>query len=919
MARPEPSAPAGPAVPMAGYPLEWESDVVLADGGTVRVRPIRPDDDDRLLRLYEQVSDETIYLRFFSPVSRPTARRLDRLTEVDHVDHVVLVAELGDDLVAVARYDRMARTDDAEVAFTVRDDQQGRGIGTIMLEHLAVIAREHGIGRFVATTLPQNRRMLDVFRDAGFEVTRSFAEGVVEVAFPIAPTPASLAAQWEREHRAEATSTARLLAPRSIAVVGANRERGTIGHEILWNLLSGDFNGPVYPVNPNAEFVASVRCFPTVLAVPGDVDLAIVAVPAPLVRGVVEQCAEKGVKGLVVITAGFAEVDPDGARAERELCAYARQHGMRMIGPNCMGVVNTAPEVRMNATFAPFVPAPGRVGFSTQSGALGIELLARARDLELGVSTFVSVGNKADVSGNDLLQLWEDDPNTDVILLYLESFGNPRKFSRLARRVSRRKPIVAVKSGRTGAGTRAAASHTAALAGPDVAVDALFRQTGVIRVDTLEQLFDTAQVLAHQPLPPGRRVAVVGNAGGPGILAADACESAGLAVPELRPETQAELRSFVARDASVRNPVDLVASATGPVYERALRTVLADEDVDAVLVSYVPALAHAGDDVVRAIVAAAAHADGKPVVACLLAQGALPRPLRSDDPGARPIPTFAFPEAAAGALGRAAEHADWRRRPEGTVPQLDGIDEAAARRIVDDQLAGHPEGRWLDQEVAVELCRCFGIPATPLRRVADADEAAEAAEALGGPVALKAGAAGIVHKSDVGGVRLGLTGAEEVRQAFVAMAAALGEDMGGALVQPMVEQGIETIVGVTHDPSFGPLVLFGMGGTAAELLRDTALRILPLRDLDAHELVRSLRSSPLLFGYRGSPATDVAALEDLLLRVGLLADALPEVAEMDANPVIASPSGVSVVDLKVRLARPRTGQPLGGLRRLRRS
>ncbi len=526
---------------------------------------------------------------------------------------------------------------------------------------------------------------------------------------------------------------------------------------------------------------------------------------------------------------------------------------MRLVGPNGMGVVNTEPDISMNATFAPFRPVRGSIGFASQSGALGIELLGQAASLGLGISTFVSMGNKADVSGNDLLQYWDHDPETSVILLYLESFGNPRKFARLARRVGRNKPILAVKSGRSHAGTRAAASHTAALASSDVATDALFRQAGVVRVDTLAELLDTAQVLVHQPLPPGRRVAIVSNGGGPGILATDACEGAGLDVPVLSDETQAELRSFVSPDASTANPIDLIASATAATYERALRTVLADPAIDAVLVIFVPPLVTDSDDVARAIVAAAATAGPKPIVACFLTQANAPEILQAEADDRRAIPCFTFPEAAAVALSRAASHAEWRRRPEGIVPDLAGIDRAAAHRIVAEALES-AEDLWLAPEIATELCTAFGIPTAELRHADSADAAVAAADEVGYPVALKAGAGAIVHKTDVGGVVLGLEDADAVRDAFTAMSTALGADLGGVVVQAMVPTGIETIVGVTQDPSFGPLVLFGMGGVGAELVRDTALRLVPLTDVDAADLVRSLRSSPLLFGYRGARA-----------------------------------------------------------------
>jgi len=560
-----------------------------------------------------------------------------------------------------------------------------------------------------------------------------------------------------------------------------------------------------------------------------------------------------------------------------------------------MGVVNTNPEVRLNATFAPFAPSRGRVAFASQSGALGIELLGWADDLGLGVSSFVSLGNKADVSGNDLLQYWEDDPHTDVILLYLESFGNPLKFGRLARRIGRTKPIVAVKSGRTSTGVRAASSHTAALGSADAAVDALFHQAGVIRVDTLGPLCDVAQVLAHQPPPAGRRLGIVSNGGGPGILAADACESAGLEVPELSAETQTRLRAFTSPDATVRNPLDLVASANAATFEQALTVLLAGDEVDAALVIFTPPLVTRADDVAAAIVRATSGAS-KPIVACFLGHQGVPDALRT---GTRGVPSFAFPESAVRALGRAADHAEWTRRSEGTVPAFGDIDRARAQHIVDESLAAG--GGWLAPDVATALCNCFGIAVLALRRAASADEAADAAAELGFPVALKAGSAAIVHKTDVGAVTLSLASADEVRAAFDAMHGRLGDEMGGAIVQPMAQPGIETIVGVVHDPSFGPLVLFGMGGITAELLRDTAMRLVPVSDADAHDLVRSLRTSPLFFGYRGAPPADVAALEQLIIRVGLLAATLPSVAELDCNPVIVSPEGAVAVDIKVRV------------------
>jgi acyl-CoA synthetase (NDP forming) len=627
---------------------------------------------------------------------------------------------------------------------------------------------------------------------------------------------------------------------------------------------------------------------------------------------VIEQCAAKHVGGIVMITAGFAEVGSDGAAVERELVRLARRHGMRMVGPNCMGVINTAPGVSMNATFAPVAPLPGRVALCSQSGAIGIAALERSARLGLGLSSFVSVGNKADVSGNDLLQYWEDDAGTDVILLYLESFGNPGKFHRIASRVARRKPIIAVKSGRSQAGSRGASSHTAALASPDLAVDALFQQTGVIRVDTMEQLFDTAAVLAHQPLPAGRRVAILGNSGGPGVLAADACEAAGLRVPELGSATQDALRDCLPPAAGVRNPVDMMASADPAIYANALRILLADADVDAVIVVCTPTYAAPLDGVATALGGVMADAPGKPVLANLMGHEGIPEALR----GERAVPCFPFPETAAHALARSAGYSEWLRRPAGTIPVLEGIDIRPPRQIVAEFLAANPDGGWLDPVTAATILASFGIPVVPLDAVRSAAEAAEIAARIGGPVALKA--AGVLHKTDVGGVALNVNPAAAA-VAYDAMAARVeaagAGPMVGAYVQAMAPPGVETIAGIVRDPGFGPLVMFGLGGVAAELLGDRALRVAPLTDTDADDMVRSLRSSPLLFGYRGAAPVDTAALTDLLLRLSVLGQQLPELMELDLNPVIARPDGALAVDWRMRIA---PAVPAGqDLRRLR--
>lgn len=885
---------------------------MLTDGGTVHIRPIDPSDAAALVDFHSRLSDDSVYLRFFSPKPTLSPKEVERFTHVDHHDRVALVADLGDHLVGVARYDRHPGTDEAEVAFVVTDAHQGRGIGTALLEHLAAAARERGVTRFGAETLPHNRRMLDVFRSAGFDERTRFDHGVTHVDLIIEPTDRTRAVVEEREHRAEAASVARLLTPRSVAVIGASRNPATVGHQVLRNLLAGGFAGPVFPVNPGAAHVASVKAYPSVVDIPDAVDVAVIAVPAAAVLDVVRDCARKGVAGLVVLSAGFGEVGTAGAAAQVELRDLARRNGMRLVGPNCIGVANTA--VDLNATFSPYAPRPGRIAMQSQSGALGIAILERSARIGLGVSSFASVGNKADVSGNDLLQYWEDDPSTDVVLLYLESFGNPRKFSRIARRVSRRKPIVAVKSGRSAAGVRAASSHTAAMASPDVAVDALFRQTGVIRVDTLDELFDTALLLGSQPLPAGRRVAVVGNSGGPGILATDACDGAGLEVPELTPATQDALRRIVDPNAAVANPVDLVASATPEIYEEALRLVLADDAVDAAIVICTPTFAAPPARVAAALRATAAATD-KPLVGCFLAWPEL-TPLLGGGGDGVDVPAFASPEPAARALARAATYGDWRRRPPGTVPDLDGFDVDHVRSIVEACLREAPSGGWLPAAQTVELLAAVGVPTVVTVEVSTPEEAARASAELGFPVALKASGPQLVHKSDVGGVRLDLRSEDEVARAYAAMSSRIGGAMTGAVVQQMAAAGVETIVGVVQDPLFGPLAMFGLGGVATELLGDRSFRILPLTDLDAAELVRSLRSSPLLFGYRGAPPVAVDALEGLLQRVARLAGHMPEVIELDLNPVIVSPGGVVAVDARVRLGPVEPGPP-ADLRQMR--
>jgi acetyl coenzyme A synthetase (ADP forming)-like protein len=874
-------------------------DVLLADGSTAHVRDICAADADGLRRFHASLSTQSIVMRFFGPHPVLADKEVERFTNVDCVDRVALVVERAGQMVAVARYDRSVGSDEAEVAFVVQDEFQGRGLATILLEHLASVARHHGIRRFIADTLSENSRMLGVFRDAGFARKYSRASEVVQVVLDIAPSPEALAATEERDRQAVVRSMQRLLRPASVAVIGASRARGTIGHQLLRNLLLSGFQGPVYPVNPATAYVASVPCWPTVEAIPGPVDLALIAVPAARVAGVVEECGRKGVGALVVITAGFAEAGADGARNQREITRLAHSYGMRIVGPNCFGVVNTDPAVSMNATFAPTSPLQGPIGFVSQSGGLGIALLREVTSRELGLSTFVSTGNKADISANDLLSWWEQDPATKVALLYLESFGNPRKFSRIARNLSRQKPIIAVKSGRSPAGTRGAASHTAALASSEDSVDALFRQTGVIRVDTIEELFDTAEVLAAGPLPAGRRVGILTNAGGPGVLAADACAGHGLEVPELQPATRDALGAFLPVGAGVQNPVDMIASASAETYGLALDLLLTGDEVDSVLVIFTPPLVTRSDDVATAVLRATEEAaragHAKPVSASFLGAEGAPKSLRGD---LTTVPCFTYPETAARALAHAVGYSRWRDRPLGRTQLITDVDANLARRLLE---TPPPDG-WVTGGQAFSVLQAYGIPVAKTVTVRNEHQAESAATTLGFPVALKATGPGLVHKSDVGGVRLALGSAHYVREAYAEMAGSLGDAMDGAVVQPMAQSGLETIVGFVQDPAFGPLVLFGLGGTAVELLGDYATCRVPLTDVDAREMLLSLRSAPLLTGYRGSTPVDLDALVDLVLRCGQLAEDLNEVTEADFNPVIASENGVIVVDARLRVS-----------------
>jgi acetyl coenzyme A synthetase (ADP forming)-like protein len=678
-----------------------------------------------------------------------------------------------------------------------------------------------------------------------------------------------------------------------VAVVGASRERGKIGSEILHNILSAGFPGRVFAVHPSARAIGSVLAYPRVGLIPGDVDLAIVCVPAAHVASVIDDCITKRVAAVVVITAGFGETGEAGRAQQAAFVAKARAAGIRLVGPNCMGLLNTDPARPLNATFSPVFPPAGRVAMSTQSGALGLAVIDYARELGIGLSSFVSIGNKADVSTNDLIEYWADDPMTDVIVLYVESFGNPVKFSQIARRVGRSKPIIAVKAGRSAAGARAATSHTGALASRDAIADAMFHQCGVFRTTTLEELFDAAKLLASQPLPAGRRVGILTNAGGPAILAADACENLGLELPRLSARVTAELQSFLPAAASVGNPVDMLAAACAADYDRALAVLLSDDAIDAVLVIFIPPLATTNEEVAQAIRRASGANSTKPVLAVLMAAHGPPRELD-------PIPCYRFPEGAAAALSRATSYAEWRRTPAGRVPDFTDIDTAAVRRVMDAALR-HDSG-WLPAVETEALLNAVRIPVAHSHVVLNAKDAVTAAAKLGFPVALKAMGENLVHKTDAGGVRLGLRDQEAVGDAWHEMRNRLGSRMTGAVVQKMAGDGVEMLIGAVRDPVFGPVLACGLGGTLTDLLADRQLRLHPLTDADAAAMIEDLRGRPLLRGYRGASPVDEASLRDALLRLSALVGLCPEIQELDVNPLMVGARGVCALDVRVRIA-----------------
>ncbi|KYK13620.1 MULTISPECIES: GNAT family N-acetyltransferase [Streptomyces] len=885
---------------------------LLTDGTTVRIRAVEPGDHDQLEGLYAEMSPDNRRLRFFSAGSRSAGLAADSVCAPARRGHRALLAERAGQVLGLVEYHADADAPHtAELAVAVADGLHHRGVGTLLVEHLVSAARTDGITAFTAGALSDNHEVLRLFADLGLTATRHFDGPEVHCAIDLHVDETYLTASEARGRTADVASLEPLLKPRSIAVVGAGRRPGSVGRALLHHLHEDGFTGRLFAVNPATTSILGVPSYPCVGALPVVPDLVVVASPAGAGPAVAEECGKAGVRALVVVSAGL-----DTEQAEALLTA-CRTHGMRLVGPNCLGVANTAPGYRFDATFAAAHPRAGTAGVAVQSGGIGIALLEGLSRLGIGVSTFASLGDKYDVSGNDLLQWWESDGHTDLALLHLESFGNPRAFSRTARRVTRRMPVLTVDAGRTDAGRRAAASHTAAAATGTMTRQALFTQAGVTATRSVGELLEAAALLHAQPLPAGTRVAVLTNAGGAGVLAADACAEAGLTLNPPSPELADHLLAALPAGASAGNPVDATAAVTEDALHTCVERLAGHPSVDAVLVALVPTAVAAatGDDLVRAVTRGPGRR-AKPVIVVRLEQD-LPVTLLPVTDG-EAIPSYAEPQAAARALAHAARRAAWLARPVGTVPDPDDIDTSRAHALADDFLARQSDGGWLDPRACAELLSCYGIPQQPWAWAESEEDAVRAAQRLRGTdgrVVLKAHWPGLVHKSLQHAVHLDLRDEAQIRAAFQDLRTRFEGLMTGVVVQPLASRGTELFAGVVQDGVFGPLVVFGLGGTATEVLADHAARLAPLTGQDVHDLITAPRCAPLLFGTQGGGPLDLEGLEQVLHRLSRMAVDLPQLAEADFNPVLATPGGITVLDARIRLLPRRPQDPY--LRRLR--
>ena len=888
---------------MAALTGAGQSYALLADGTTLTIRAAGPEDYEPVRQLHEAMSPDNLYFRFFSASKVSAEREARRVCLAGGPGLVALLGLLGDEVVGVASYELTSDPAAVELALAVADDMHRHGIATLLLEHLVSLARARGVQVLVADVLPDNYPVLRVLSDAGLAVRRKFADGVVELSMPV-PRNAALgeASTWldavaGREKQADVASLEPLLAPRSAAVVGAGHRAGSVGRTILLNIRDAGFAGPLFAVSPHGGDIEGIPCVRSVAELPEAPDLAVVAVPAARVVAAAEECGRRGAGSLVVITSDLTPLQ------ESDLLAATRRGSMRLVGPNSFGVA--VPGIGLGATFGVPRPSPGHTGLVVQSGGLGAALVEQFSRLGIGISSCVSVGDKLDVSGSDMLLWWEADDTTKLAVIYLESFGHPRRFARTARRVTAKVPVLTVHAGRSAPGQRAAASHTAAAAAPLITRQALFEQAGIIATTGFGELLDAAVLMASQPIPAGRVVAIVSNGGGAGVLAADACAEAGLAVATTARGIRNRLREVLPPGSALAGPVDTTDAVSAEAFREALHLAAGQDNVDAVIALVVR---RSPVDLIPVLTAGRLPV---PVAAVVLGQPEAIRLLPGDGtaPGGGSVPAYAYPEAAARALARAARYGSWRSRPAGTVPELGNLRVADAQSIIDSFLARMPGGGWLSAGEADDLLRCYGIPMVEFRRVGDAGAAVEAAARLGGHVVIKADVPGLLHKTAAGAVELDLHGADEVRAAMSRLQAKFAGRMSGVLVEPMITGGVETIVGVVQEPVFGPVVVFGLGGVATDVLGDHAARLAPLTGADADDLIHSIRAAPALLGHAGRPAADIAAVRDTLLRVSRLADDLPQVAELDLNPVIARPDGVVAVDARIRVTSHRLADP----------
>ena len=893
---------------MAALAEAGRSYALLADGRTMTIRPAGPDDYGPVRQLHEAMAPDNLYFRFFSASRSSAEWEARRVCLRDDPGRVALLGVLGDEVVGVASYEVTADAAAAELALAVADGMHGRGIATLLLEHLVSLARAQEVKVLVADVLPDNYPVLRVLSDAGLAVRRRLGNGVVELSMPVPPNTALgeastyLDAVAHREKQADVASLEPLLNPRSVAVIGAGRRSGSVGRTILLNIRDAGFAGALYAVSPRGGDIDGIRCVSSVAALPEAPDLAVVAVPAARVVEVAHECGNRGARSLAVITAGLTSAQESG------LLEATRETGMRLAGPASFGVA--VPGIGLGATLAAHHPSPGHVGLVVQSGGVGAALVEQFTRLGIGISSFASVGDKLDVSGTDMLLWWEADDATELAVLHMESFDHPRWFARTARRVSASMPVLTVHAGQSAPGQRATASHTAAAAAPLITRQALFDQAGIIATTSFGELLEAAVLMASQPVPAGTVVAIVSNGVGAGMLTADACAEAGLVVAAMGAQARSRLRQVLPAEASLDGPVDTTAAVTAEAFGETLHIAAAEDGVDAVIALVVR---HLSADLVPVLTAARLPV---PVAAVVLDQPEAVRLLPGDGggPDHGTVPAYAYPEAAARALARSARYGSWRTRPPAVTPELAGLRVADARSIIDSFLARMPGGGWLSADEADALLRCYGIPMVEFRRVGNADAAVEVAAGLGGHVVLKADVPGLLHKSTAGAVELDLHGDGEVRAAMGRLQARFAGRLSGVLVEPMITGGLEIIIGVVQEPVFGPVVVFGLGGVATDMLSDHAARLAPLTDADADDLIHSIRAAPALLGHNGRPGADIDALRDSLLRVSRLANDLPQVAELDLNPVIARPDGAIAVDARIRVTSHRLADPF--LRRL---